>query len=627
MILTQRSILKRTWPFFLALILLISSPGCSPNWLSTLSPTVQPTATTASEPTPVPMPVIPKAEVNFLVDLPANTPPDAEIYLIVLDEVTGLALNTENYTMQPAGDSDNPDTLRYQLTLPLAMGSAVKYRYERQSGTARVGEHVSDGRPVRYRLYHVEGPGTVEDVVSRWTDTPFGGPTGRIKGQATDAETGAPLPGLLVTAGGAQAFTASDGSFLIEGLPPGVHNLVVLAMDGSYRTFQQGALVAADSTTPAPITLSAASQVSVVFVVKLPEDTPPIVPVRLAGSLYQTGNSFADLSGGSSALAVNMPVLEPLPDGRYTLTLSLPAGADLHYKYTLGDGFWNAEHTSLGSFQLRQVVVPDENVLVEDVVETWHSGKQAPITFDLQVPADTPSEDTVAIQFNPLFGWTEPVPMWQLGPNRWAYVLYSPLNLPGDLNYRYCRNVQCGRTDAILNGEIGASRPVSISAQAQEIRDQIDEWAGLGADTTPQAALPETIQPTSPGFLAGVEFQAAYHPSWRAYLTDTLASVQSLGANWILLSPTWTFTRNAPPVLEPVAGEDALWNDLVDTIQRSQAAGFTIGLHPRPNLPTNLDEWWENAPRDFSWWLGWFEDYHQFALNFADLAAQTGAPV
>jgi hypothetical protein len=627
MIATQRWILKRTWPAFLALMMLISSTGCSPDWLSSPSPPAQPTATTSSEPTPVPMPVIPKAEINFYVDVPENTPPDATIFLSVLDEVTGLALNAENYPMEPDDDGENPGSLRYALTLPMAMGSAVKYRYERQSGTARVIEHISDGRPVRYRLYHVEGPGTVQDVVSRWTDTRFDGPTSRIKGQVTDAETSAPLPGLLVMAGGAQAFTTSDGSFLIEGLPPGVHNLVVFAMDGSYRTFQQGARVAADSTTPAPVTLSPAPMVSVVFVVKLPGDTPPVVPVRLAGSLYQTGNSFANLSGGTSALAVNMPVMEPLPDGRYTITLSLPAGADLRYKYTLGDGFWNAEHTSSGGFQLRQVVVPEENVVVEDVVDTWHSGKQAPITFDLHVPENTPSEDTVSIQFNPLFGWTEPVPMWHLATDQWAYVLYSPLNLPGDLNYRYCRNGQCGRADAIMNGEIGASQPVSISLQAQEIHDKIDGWVGIGADTTPQAALPETIRQTNSIFMAGVEFQAAYHPSWKAYLPDALANIQSMGANWLILCPTWTFTRNSPPVLEPVAGEDALWIDLIDTIKQSQAAGFTIGLHPRPHLPDNLDAWWENAPRDFAWWLGWFEDYHQFALNFADLATQIGAPV
>jgi hypothetical protein len=38
-----------------------------------------------------------------------------------------------------------------------------------------------------------------------------------------------------------------------------------------------------------------------------------------------TGNTFADLSGGVNTLAIRMPVLEPLPDGKYAAELMLPA--------------------------------------------------------------------------------------------------------------------------------------------------------------------------------------------------------------------------------------------------------------------------------------------------------------
>ena len=69
------------------------------------------------------------------------------------------------------------------------------------------------------------------------------------------------------------------------------------------------------------------------------------MPIRLAGNLYQLGDTFGDLQGGLSTVATRMPVLAPLPDGRYSITLALPAGADIRYKYTLGDGFWNAEHS------------------------------------------------------------------------------------------------------------------------------------------------------------------------------------------------------------------------------------------------------------------------------------------
>jgi hypothetical protein len=63
----------------------------------------------------------------------------------------------------------------------------------------------------------------------------------------------------------------------------------------------------------------------------------------MAGNLLQFGNTFSDLRGGLSTVADRMPVLTPLPDGRYSVSLFLPAGAHLEYKYTLGDGFWNSE--------------------------------------------------------------------------------------------------------------------------------------------------------------------------------------------------------------------------------------------------------------------------------------------
>ena len=94
---------------------------------------------------------------------------------------------------------------------------------------------------------------------------------------------------------------------------------------------------------PAPL-------VKVTFTVTVPQENVVGVPIRLAGNLYQTGNTFADLVGGISTIASRMPLLTLQSDGRYTLTLSLPAGTDFRYKYTLGDGFWNSEQTSEGSF-------------------------------------------------------------------------------------------------------------------------------------------------------------------------------------------------------------------------------------------------------------------------------------
>ncbi len=559
-----------------------------------------------------------EAEIIFHVEVPANTPPQQLVKLVLLDEVTGLALNARSLEMQPE------DPQHFILKLALPVGSLVKYRYSRLAPGVPAEEHLSDGRQVRYRLYHVDGPGEVHDLVSRWTDTPMEGVTGRIMGNIVDANTGQPIPNLLVAAGGAQSFTASDGSYILEGLPPGTHNLVAFALDGAYHTFQQGAQVAPDATTPADIQLDPAPLVEVTFKVSVPEDTIPAVPLRMAGSLYQLGNTFASLSGGVGSLASRLPRLQLQADGLYSLSLLLPAGADIRYLYTLGDGFWNAEHNSNGEFNLRQIIVPESEATIEDTIPGWSSGNAAPITFDVTVPTNTPSEDYVSIQFKPLFGWTEPIPMWSLGKNRWAFVLLSPLDKIGSLSYRFCRNDQCNSADdARTMGPFSQGFNVAISGEPQHITDVIESWAWLETIPGPTTVARPDIVARSADFMAGVEFTPYFDPSFPMLTPLAFDHVQKLGANWVVLTPTWTFSRVTPPVIEPVAGQDPLWQDVGQIVQQGRDLNLNVALYPQPQFPASLTDWWVQTPRDFPWWHTWFERYRSFALNFADLASGT----
>jgi hypothetical protein len=362
----------------------------------------------------------------------------------------------------------------------------------------------------------------------------------------------------------------------------------------------------------------------VLFVVKTPP-RPRGRPLRLAGNLV--GWAAASPLSGGAATAANMPILSPLPDGRYAVTLSLPAGADIRYKYTLGDGFWNAEHTAEGKFRLRQLIVPGETVLVEDTIDTWYDDAPNALTFDVGVPANTPPEDFVSLQLNPLFGWMEPIPMWSFGSNRWAYILFSPLKLPGNLSYRYCRNGQCGRADdAQTPGLYGAGRPAQLG-EPQGFKDQVEAWVDWGAELSAFTILTPTISNDKSIFLAGIEFQPDYHPSWQARFPSALDNVQQMGANGLILSPTWSFTRSAPPLIEPVAGQDASWYDVLDLCTQANEKNFHLALHPTPHFPAaqSSDEWWQSAPRDLSWWLGWFDQYRTFILNYADLAQRCDA--
>jgi hypothetical protein len=336
------------------------------------------------------------------------------------------------------------------------------------------------------------------------------------------------------------------------------------------------------------------------------------------------GNTFADLEGGVSTAASRLPKLTPLPDGRHSVTLRLPAGADVRYKYTLGDGFWNAEHDSNEAFIVRQMIVPQNDTIIEDTVITWQAGPSAPILFDVTAPANTPIDDLISIQFNP-YGWTEPIPMWPLGGNRWVYKLYSPLNMLGSFHYRYCRNDQCGSADDVAtSGVPGTQRKVSTSLTGENIQDSVAAWTWW-PETEPVTLVAVPVNARQAGFWAGVEFQDNYRPNWQALYPSAIQNVQALGANTLVLTPTWTATSYNPLVFAPLPGSDPLWNDTLQIAQQARAQNMNVALYALPRLIPSTPDFWLNAPRTPDWWNGWFERYRAFALYHADLAAQSGA--
>jgi hypothetical protein len=604
---------KRSWHHALLLInyLMVLLTACALPAISQSTPQ-SPTETTM--PTALPQQTL----ITFELTLQQPLGPGESLAWNLLDEVTGLGINPITLLMTAQ------DSTHYSVIVPFDLGRIIKYRYTRIGGST-VQEHLSDGRSVRYRLYHVEGPGIVQDTLSRWTDTYFTGPSGRISGQITDTTTGEPIPNLLISAGGAQALTTADGRYLLEGLPPGTHNLVAYSIDGSYQTYQQGATVAPDSTTPASFGLTKSIMVPVVFLVTAPENTPVGAPLRLAGNLTQLGNTFADLAGGISTIASRMPVMSQLPDGRYAVTLNLPSGADIEYKYTLGDGLWNAEHSADGTFVTRHLIVPTNMAEINDVIDNWGTGQIAPIQFDITVPSYTPSDEGVSIQFNPGFGWLQALPMWQAYDAQanpiWRFVLISPLQVLETLQYRICRADQCGIADDISTMGMNATGHwVNTSRLPQTILYTVNEWAWLPGVPQPASIPNIPVNTLGPDFVAGIGFDADYHPSWGSHLQNAITISSNLHANWLFLLPTWTYTRNQPLVLEPLPSQDMPLPELLASIQQAHNLGMNVGLYPSPNFPFDYEQWWQDSTRDFPWWIVWFDRYTQFILNYSDIS-------
>ena len=564
------------------------------------------------------------AQTTFITTIPEPLLPTESLAIAIMDEVTGLSLNTTQYPMSAR------NTLTYAVTLPLPYNSVVKYRYVRH-GASQVLEDTNPGSAIRYRIYWVEGPAEIQDMIADWGDKSYARPTGEILGQITNVDTGSSLPNLLVTAGGMQSITDSSGRFELAGLPIGTQNLVVYSMDGMYQTFQQGAAVADGQTTVVDLRVKPLKLINITFLVKVPDTTVPGVPVRIAGNILQLGNTFADLQGGISSSTERMPIMNLQPDGSYAITLALPAGADIQYKYTLGDGYWNAEHKLDGTWNQRELIVPDQDFTIQDSVMSWSAG-DSPILFEVSVPSVTPPGDIIYIQFN-TFSWMEPIPMWPLGNNRWAYKLYSPLNILGSFSYRYCRNGQCGSADDVETaGTAPTGRKATTSVIGQDIQDSVTAWKWfenpesvplVGADITPRAS----------GFISGIEFQPAFRPNWSYYAPQALTNTQAIGANTVVLTPSWTYTTTSPLGFSPVPGQDPLWIDSAIMVSQARSLGLNVALFPTPHFPASTDPssnppssgFWLNAPRDAQWWQTWFTHYRAFAINYADLAAQTGA--
>jgi len=607
----SRSVFSRHFILFIV-ILALSSQACAISLID--FPTQTPNTPGPGGPPPTPAA---RAEVTFTVRLPEPLLPNEVLMFSVLDEVTGLALNPVDYQMAIV------DANTYSTSLAIPDRAVIKYRYIRR-GATRVDEDTNSDGNIRYRMLLVNGPTQIVDTVNSWADRPANTLSGNISGTVINADTNAPIPNIMVTVGGAQVLTDSAGRFQIIGLRGGSHNLVAYALDGMYQTFQQGATIAENQTTPVEIKMKAAQLVSVIFTVSVPENTQPGVPLRIAGNLLQLGNTFSDVRGGLGTIADRMPVMTPLPDGRYSVSLFLPAGTDLEYKYTLGDGFWNSEFTSAGQYLTRRLLVPAQNTTVEDGVQSWQAGPNAPILFQVTVPQNTPSGDVMYIQFNP-YGWTPPIPMWNQGNNHWGYKLYGPLNIIGSFGYRYCRNAQCDSADDAQTPGTGAhGRNVSPTLAPQDIVDTVNEWIWPQKTGSP-TLVATTIPSRGTGFMAGVELQSYYDPNTPMFIPPALQNIQAIGSNWVIFTPSWTYSRNNPLIFGTQPGKDPFWVDTITSVAQARTMNINVAIFPQPRFTTNANDFWKTAPRDSGWWDNWFNHYRAFIIHHADLATQSGS--
>ena len=569
-----------------------------------------------------------KAQVIFTAKLPALLEEGETLELIIIDEVTGIPFNQTRVPMT------NSDSMVYVAFYSAPVGTVISYRYEKIQNGSRFIEHNALREPVEKRVFVVEQPDQVYDEVAGFDeklDLPEESP-GYVTGKVVHADTGNPISDILIYCEGLQTTTDGNGNFTLYPLYPaaaGSLDIFAYSTNGAYLPFRQQANIEYGLSTPVEILMAPSVWKKVTFTVTVPEDTVQGAPIRLAGNLTQLGNTFQDLGGGITGDVHNMPILIRNEYDRYTVSINLPAGIDIRYKYTLGDGFWNAEHGIDQNFTIHQIIIPPDadELYIHDTVYSWMSSQTEAIWFQVTTPENTPPDENLGIQFQ-LADWMPPLPMFKIEDGRWAFPILSPHNFSGAITYRYCRNGPCTGPYQPGVETLAIKRETTTQfTEIQLITDQITEWISLDshARRIETDALPQTREGN---FIAGINLSPYYSLTSQPFMDTSIKSIAEY-SNLIVFSPGWVAQDPSSPVLfSPDKTQTPSWHETIENLELTNDLDMRAGVFPQITYEGGAQAWWQAAnTADETWWQQWINQYQRYIYQFADLAQSTESDV
>ena len=548
-------------------------------------------------------------EVQFAVKPLTFVSDQDAIVLELLDLAEGAKANAESYPLNLVDG-------KFVTSLFLPEGATIAYRY-RMVQPLGVPELLSDGTLLPFRQLLVRENLKISDIIAEWDENAYQGALVDLNGVVADDKTEEPLPDILVNVSGKTALTDMNGRFYIRGLPEGLHNLVATSNDGSYLTFQQEVNMVETLSTMAIVRMQAAKAVTLTFVVNQPEDSPQL-PVRIAGNLRQFGLTFQDMLNGNGAQAVNMPTLIKNEDGQDVSQIKVYAGSYLRYQYTSGDANINSERDAQGKGYVRAFIVPDEDIVVNDTIASWHSEQNGEISFTVKTPEDTPSDDSLYIQFKQI-EWSNPLPMNKTGENFWEFVFYPRIGSEEPIEYRYCRNANC--SSSLEESETTRSFTVgSLTEKADEISGwtnwEPESWANNFQDSL-------TFDNE---LLRGLELDPQYMSENINATLDLIDKMKAAGFNTLILTPVWNVDsyKNLPIIdSNPLNTIPSYELNRISGLAREN--GLKIALYPQLEYPTEMQNWWENSQKTELWWQQWYAEYERMVMHSVKLATRIQA--
>jgi len=573
-----------------------------------------PVATPAPSPTPVETAPLPTQTLTFRARVATSTPASTTLSAVIIDPVRGRRTLVALL---------NVGAGVWEGSTVVPEGALIRYRYLRTGPTAAE-EIDGAGKAVAYRVVLAEPGAVADDRIAAWSDGAPDAAQGTVTGTVRNRNTNEPVSGVLVSVGGQLALTAGDGVYTAHHVPAGLQRVTLLAPDGRLRPLQASVEVGAGGTAVLDLSSPDPNQVSVTFVFTPPTGTDAASVPRLIGDVAQLGDTFALASNGASVYGSRAPQLYPLGDGRFATAIQLYEGTVLRYAYTLGDGTWSGELDGAGNRRVREYRVPWTNDTRADTGVSWHTGPSQPVVFDFAVPALTPADDVIAIQFYTT-EWLPPLPMWSIAPGQWRFTLHNPTDLNGDVTYRFCRNFACGAADEALAGN-PRGRVFTFTLLPQSIRNSANTWRWWDASTPFVVDLPS--YPARPGFQAGVSLSEAWSPAQRVTAEALAIDIAALRANTAEVLRRSTLTSLNPPLYGDDLALTMPADELQELAQHLRDHGVEATLHPVTcaYTPYGDCEYWNGAPTGQpGWWDAWYAAYTRHILTQVDAANRANA--
>lgn len=544
-------------------------------------------------------------DVQFIVTAHQSFSQHDVLALDVVDLVGGFNNHVERYRLNPI------ELGKYQLTVSLPEGATIAYRYAMLE-PMQVNELLVNGSNLPFREVFVKKGMIVSDQVSSWPENPYQGALADLNGAVADSVSEQPIADALVNVAGHLTMTDMNGRFYLRDLPVGIHNFVVTTIDGSHLTFQQEVNLVEGLSTLAIARMTPNPEVTLTFVLTPPQEVYG-APIRIVGNLESFGQTLADQTNGSGVQAVNAPVMTRSDDGTYVAQIRTYAGNVLRYSYTLGDSIIGIERNEQGLRTIRQFIVPQKDTVVSESVITWRSAAGAPSAFYAQMPAGTPSEDRLYMQFNQGY-WSNPIPMWRTEDGRWVFVFFPGLTELSTVQYRYCRFADC--SIGLESDQNNAGRSMVIGTQ-NELHDQVAAWRMFDGQDQSDLISPTFNQDTQ----IGIEVDAVYSSSYSQSYKQLLNELEGSKINWIILRPVWLLSfNNSLPHLDPNTALTLPSNFISKFASQAKAAGFKVSIYPKLDFGDLDGSWWQDTQKNSLWWQQWYVEYERMVTHLIKLA-------